>query len=300
MGYAIAVFFIFFLLAGSALLLLFHRQALGDRLTKVLAPHGGAEVERATGIGRIAQLLGVLAAPIEKVVPRSRQEASTVQRRLVRAGFRDSGAPGIFWAAKAVMPVLLCVVVTAAGVYRWNAFVAYALALVLGYLAPDFVLDHLVRSREDEIRRGLPDILDLLVVCLEAGLSLDQAVIRTVEEMRPSHPAIADELGLVMLEVRAGRPRAAAWRSLGERSEVDFIHLLVSILIQADQFGTGISRTLRAHSEAIRTRRTQQVEELAAKTTVKLLFPLVFFIFPSLMVVTLGPALIIISEGLKL
>ena len=300
MAYAIAVFLIFFILAGSGLVLLFYREAVGERLARVLAPHGGTGVHRATGVQRFAESIGLLAGSVQKVVPRSEAEASAVQKRLVRAGLRDTSAPGVFYAAKAVVPVALCVVATVTGLYRLNAFAVFTLAVVLGYLLPDVVLDHLIRKRDDEIRRSLPDILDLLVVCLEAGLSLDQAVIRTVEEMRPSHPAITDELGLVMLEVRAGKPRTAAWRALGERSEVEFIHLLVSILVQTDQFGTGISKTLRAHSDSIRVRRTQQVEELAAKTTIKLVFPLALFVFPPLMVVALAPALIMLMEGLKL
>jgi tight adherence protein C len=158
------------------------------------------------------------------------------------------------------------------GAYRWTWFVVFAIASVIGYLIPDYVLDHLIKAREEEIRRGLPDLLDLLVVCLEAGLSLDQAMWRAVDEMRPSYLAIADEFGLAMLEVRAGRPRVQAWRSLGERNDLEAMHILVSILVQTDQFGTGISMTLRSHSETMRTRRRQFVEEEAAKTTVKLLF----------------------------
>jgi tight adherence protein C len=140
----------------------------------------------------------------------------------------------------------------------------------------------------------------VLVVCLEAGLSLDQAVLRAIDELRPSHPAIADELGLSMLEVRAGRARVEAWRSLAERIDVEAVRMLVSILVQADQFGTGVSKTLRTHSETMRIRRRQRVEELAAKTSVKLVFPLLLFIFPTLWVVVLGPAIITITESLKL
>lgn len=298
MGYAILIFLTCFLLVAGALVALFDRKAFGRRLTAVLAPHGAASSEFRPR--RLVESLGNLAHSIQRIIPRSQEEISTVQQRLVRAGIRDRNAVSVLYAAKAVAPVALCVAVTATGLYSWSPFAIFGVSAVIGYLAPDFVLDRMIRSREDQIRRSLPDVLDLLVVCLEAGLSLDQAVIRAVEEMRPSYPAIIDEFGLVMLEVRAGRPRAAAWRSLGERSDVEFIHLLVSILIQADQFGTGVSKTLRAHSETIRTRRTQQIEEQAAKTTVKLLFPLVFFMFPSLLVVTLGPAFIIIAEGLKL
>jgi tight adherence protein C len=203
------------------------------------------------------------------------------------------------YASKAILPVMLCVIAVATGLYRWSPVVVFGAAILLGYILPDFILDSLIKKRANQIRRGLPDVLDLLVVCLEAGLSLDQSVLRAVDELRSSFPAIVDELGLVMLEVRAGRPRTEAWRGLSERTDVDGIRTLVSILIQADQFGTGISKTLRIHSDTMRTRRRQRVEEMAAKTAVKLVFPLLIFIFPSLWVVVLGPAIILISENLK-
>ena len=137
-----------------------------------------------------------------------------------------------------------------------------------------------------------------MVVCLEAGLSIDQAAIRSSEEMSFSHPAIADELALAMLEVRVGQPRMEAWKHLAERTNVEAIRMLVTILVQADQFGTGISRTLRVHSDTMRTQRRQKLEELAAKTAVKLIFPLALFIFPSFFVVVLGPALLMLAETL--
>jgi tight adherence protein C len=141
--------------------------------------------------------------------------------------------------------------------------------------------------------------LDLLVVCIEAGLSLDQAVVRTSEELRLSHPAICDELGVVVLEQRAGRPRAEAWKNFAARADVESVTALVTILVQAEQFGTSVARTLRVHSETLRVKRRQQVEELAAKTTVKLIFPLVFFIFPSFFVAAMGPAMISLMESFK-
>ena len=149
------------------------------------------------------------------------------------------------------------------------------------------------------MRLGLPEALDLLVICVEAGLSVDKATMRTAEELRISQPAIADELNLVYLEQRAGRPRAEAWKHFGERTDVDTIRSLASILIQADKFGTSVGKTLRTHAEGLRTRRRQEAEEKAAKTTVKLTFPLVLFIFPSLFVVTLGPSMIIMLEGFE-
>jgi tight adherence protein C len=138
----------------------------------------------------------------------------------------------------------------------------------------------------------MPDFLDLMVVCIEAGLSLDQAMARSTEELRTSLPDLADEMGLVQLEQRAGRPRLDAWKRLAERTDIQIVRTLVTSIVQADQFGTSISKTLRTFSDTLRTQRRQHVEELAAKMAVKLVFPLVLFIFPSLFVVALGPAAI--------
>jgi tight adherence protein C len=145
----------------------------------------------------------------------------------------------------------------------------------------------------------LPDVLDLLVICMEAGQSLDQATARTAQELSRAQPEVSDELGIVVLEQRAGRPRVDAWRHFAERTAVDSVRNLVSVLVQAEQFGTSVAKTLRIHSDTLRTQRRQQVEEQAAKTTVKLVFPLVLFIFPSIFLVTLGPSVIIIQESFK-
>lgn len=300
MLYAISTFAILFLLLGSGFLLLFYREAMGQRISAILSPKTGARPGLKSRLQQAAESFGVMAGSIQRVVPKSEKELSLVQKRLIRAGFRGSGAANFLFASKAIVPILLCVMVTATGIYSWAPIVFYGAALVLGYLIPDFVLDNMIKSRADNIRIALPDVLDLLVVCLEAGLSLDHSVLRAVDEMRKSYPAIADELGLVMLEVRAGRPRTEAWRSLSDRVDIEGIRMLVSILIQSDQFGTGVSKTLRVHSETMRTRRRQRVEELAAKTGVKLIFPLLLFIFPSIWVIVLGPAIITISEKMKL
>jgi tight adherence protein C len=156
-----------------------------------------------------------------------------------------------------------------------------------------------MKMRQASIRRGLPDALDLLVICIEAGLSMDQATARAVEELRTAQPQVCDELGIVVLEQRAGRARADAWRQFAERTDVDSVRNLVSVLVQSEQLGTSVAKTLRVHSDTLRTQRRQRVEEQAAKTTIKLVFPLVFFIFPSLFLVTLGPAIIIMSESFK-
>jgi tight adherence protein C len=156
-----------------------------------------------------------------------------------------------------------------------------------------------ITSRQAKIRRGLPDVLDLLVICIEAGLSLDQATARTSVELKAAQPDLCDELSLVVLEQRAGRPRGEAWKHMAERTDVDCVRNLVSMLVQAEQFGTSVAKTLRVHSDTLRTQRVQAVEEAAAKTTIKLIFPLVLFIFPSLFVVVLGPAVISILASFK-
>jgi tight adherence protein C len=173
------------------------------------------------------------------------------------------------------------------------------ICLGLGFLVPDFWLGRQIKTRQAKIRRGLPDVLDLLVICIEAGLSMDQATSRTSVELKYAQPELCDELSIVVLEQRAGRPRADAWKHLADRTGVDCVRNLTSMLVQAEAFGTSVAKTLRVHSDTLRTQRVQAVEEAAAKTTIKLIFPLVFFIFPSLFVVVLGPAVISIMESFK-
>jgi tight adherence protein C len=175
----------------------------------------------------------------------------------------------------------------------------YVAAAGLGFLVPDFWLGKLISARQLNIRLGLPEALDLLVVCVEAGLSLDRAIMRTAEEMRLSQPAIADELSLISLEQRAGRPRADAWGECAVRTGVDTVKSLASLIVQADKFGSSIGKALRSQAETLRTRRRQDAEEMSAKTTVKLVFPLVLLIFPSLFVVTLGPSMIVMFEAFQ-
>jgi tight adherence protein C len=175
----------------------------------------------------------------------------------------------------------------------------YLIAAALGFLAPDFWLGRRIKKRQSQVRRGLPDVLDLLVICIEAGLSLDHATARTAVELKTAQPEVCDELNIVVLEQRAGRPRGDAWKHMAERTEVDCVRNLVTMLVQAEQFGTSVAKTLRIHGDTLRTQRVQAVEEAAAKTTIKLLFPLVFFILPSLFVVVLGPAIISIAASFQ-
>jgi tight adherence protein C len=221
-------------------------------------------------------------------------------QRLQRAGFRDESSVKVFNGSKVLVPLSLIVLVWITGLARFSPFFIYILALALGFLLPDFWLGRRITQRQGKIRRGLPDVLDLLVICIEAGLSLDQATARTSIELVSAQPELCDELHVVVLEQRAGRPRAEAWKHLAERTGVDCVRNLTTMLIQAETFGTSIAKTMRVHGDTLRTQRVQAVEEAAAKATIKLIFPLVFFIFPSLFLVVLGPAFISIMDSFKI
>ncbi|HTF65903.1 MAG TPA: type II secretion system F family protein [Edaphobacter sp.] len=298
MGVAALAFVVIFILIGSAGLLLFYREAMVERLSGLVTPGQ----KKASLLGLLQQrgisLGNNMMGQLERLVPRSQSELSVVQRRLVRAGYRNDTTMTFFYGAKILVPLCLCLIAFATPLSQGGLFV-YALAVGLGFLAPDFWLGRKIATRQAKIRRGLPDVLDLMVICIEAGQSLDQATVRTAEELRAAHPAISDELGVVVLEQRAGRARTDAWRQFAERTAVDTVRNLVSVLVQSEKFGTSIAKTLRVHADTLRTQRRQKVEEQAAKTSVKLVFPLVLFIFPSLFVVTLGPACIVITESFK-
>jgi tight adherence protein C len=296
MGIVAFAFIVIFLLILSGGLLLFYREAMFQRLADAVRPDG----ERGALSGAIRQTgfsFGGMVGNLERVLPKSDAEVSVVKKRLIRAGYRQETAVKLFYGAKVLVPIVLCLLVLVSGVARSHSFFAFAIALGLGFLAPDFWLGRRITLRQKRIRLGLPDVLDLLVICIEAGLSVDQATARTAEELRLAHPAISDELGIVVLEQRAGRARSEAWMQFAERTAVESVRNLVSVIVQSEQLGTSIAKTLRIHSETLRTQRRQSVEEQAAKTTIKLIFPLVLFIFPSLLLVTLGPAFISLAES---
>jgi tight adherence protein C len=298
MGFAAFTFFVIFLLIASGGMLLFYREAMLHRISEVV-PSGG---KRRTLLGTIQQTrfsFGGMVENLERVLPKSQAEVSVTQQRLIRAGYRKDTAVNLFYGAKVLVPLTLCLLTLVTGLARSNAFFVYALALGLGFLTPDFWLGRRITLRQKRIRLGLPDVLDLMVICIEAGLSMDQATARTAEELRVAQPVISDELGIVVLEQRAGRARSDAWKQFAERTAVDSVRNLVSVLVQSEQLGTSVAKTLRVHSDTLRIQRRQRVEEQAAKTTIKLVFPLVLFIFPSLFLVTLGPALIIMSESFQ-
>ncbi len=299
MGAAILTFAAAFLLIATAGFAMFYHPQTLRRLSRAVAPPSDMNVLLDAPAARPGARMARMVEPFQRIVPRSAVEASVVQKRLTRAGYREKTYVNIFYGAKVLIPAVFCFTITVTRIYAFAGFFSYIMALGLGFLLPDFWVGNRIKARQTSLRLGLPDALDLMIVCVEAGLGMDRAIQRTTEELSLSQPEIADELALVSLEQRAGRTRAAAWKNFGERTGVESIRALASILIQADKFGTSVGKTLRAHADTLRTRRRQDAEEQAARTTVKLIFPLVLFIFPALFVVTLGPSMIVILDQMK-
>jgi tight adherence protein C len=224
------------------------------------------------------------------VAPRSSaSERSKLQLRLVNAGYRSTEALVVFAGVRVGLALLAFALLATPIVMRPNFGLALV-ACVFGYMLPTMILARIARARQHRIRLSLPDALDLLVVSVEAGLGLDQALQRVGQELDFAHPDLCEELRLVNLELRAGKARSEALHNLAERTGVDDVASLVAMLVQTDKFGTSVSQSLRVHSETVRTKRRQRAEEAAAKTGVKMVFPLVICIFPAVWVVTIGPA----------
>jgi tight adherence protein C len=209
---------------------------------------------------------------------------------LATAGYRSLTAAILYSAAEVILPVLFGgAVLLSVGLSKW--YLA-GLAAAIGYMAPTFWLGRQTKLRQKQIRNGLPDALDLMIVCIEAGSGIDQSILKTSDELDISYPALAEELRLVTTEIRAGKPRLEAFKNFASRTKVDEVRSLVAMLVQTDRFGTSVAQALRTHAEVSRTKRRQNAEERAAKIGVKLVFPLVFCLFPSLYVAILGPAVV--------
>jgi tight adherence protein C len=218
-----------------------------------------------------------------------------LRERFVAAGLRSPGDADLYFGIRLLGPLAALV---AASFIPTNTTFWMMGAAALAFLAPDLVLTEIIRHRREKIRLGMPDAIDLLVICVEAGLGLDQALLRSGQELALSHPPIAEEFTQINLEQRAGKGRIEAWRSMGDRTKLDVIKAFTGMLAQTDRFGTPIAKALITFSDGMRMKRRQQAEEMAAKTTVKLVFPLVLFIFPSIFIVLLGPAMITIVRSL--
>ncbi len=229
--------------------------------------------------------------PLSRAIPQSPDEVSRTRAWLMMAGYREQRHMTIYLGLRVLCAGLFVLPAILTGYIMTSPMLGFALA-GLGYMAPRFILKRRIKARQHRIELGLADALDLSVICVEAGLGLDQAVQRVGLDLAHSHPDLSEELGLVGLEMRAGKPRAEALRNLATRTGVDDVRALVAVLVQTDRFGTSVAQALRVHSDALRTERRQRAEERAAKTTIKMVPVLVFFVFPSMFVVSLGPAII--------
>ena len=275
------------LLVGAAFFLLMPSKAVAiDRRLEELMPD---RVSVSEGRG-FKTLVGLFKRVGEKA-PRSPKELGQLRLRLVQAGFRRDEALTIFFGIRITFALLLFALFSTSILMRPNIMLALG-GVGVGYLVPGMVLARLAKRRAHRIRLSLADALDMLVVSVEAGLGLDQAMTRVGDELAFAYPDLSSELRLLNLELRAGKPRSEALRNLADRSGVDDLSSLVTMLIQTDKFGTSVAQSLRVYSETLRTKRRQRAEEAAAKTGVKMVFPLVFCIFPAIWVVTIGPAAI--------
>jgi len=280
-------------LAAVIVILLVRGAEPGKRLMEVTrvpatAPHSGEAGDRTTRL-----MLGALRLLRTRLGLAQNEQ---LRQKLLAAGLRQSAAVDIYFGIRMLGPVLA---VLAGTFIRQNTVLCIIALMALAYIAPDLWIGFCARRRRAHIRTGLPDALDLMVVCVDAGLSIDQAMLRAGQELAETQSEISEEFIQVNFEQRAGKPRLEAWQSMAERTEVETVKGLVHMLAQTDRFGTPLVRALRVFADEVRRKRRQQAEELAAKTTVKLIFPLVLFIFPSVFIVLLGPAVILISRNLE-
>ena len=260
---------------------------------------GAGEPLQSPGKDRLLRWVANVTRPISKLsMPEEGFEKSSVRLRFIHAGIRGATAPSAFFAIKTMLtlglPLLGFVGLTLSGSPLKGNGLMFAMLMLasVGYYGPNLVLSHLVTARQREIFESFPDALDLMTVCVEAGLGTEAAMMRVADDLQFKSPALADEMRLVNLELRAGGDRERALRNLAIRTGVEEVDGFVTMISQAERFGTSIAASLRIHSEMLRTRRRQRAEEAAAKIALKLLFPLIFCIFPSLMVVLMGPAMI--------
>jgi len=252
-------------------------------------------IEENTAVKKTAEMVGA-------ALPLSQQTISKVRLLLIQAGYRRDSAPAVFFGVKAVLAGglfgLLVMYAISAHYDLRQAMIFGLLGLIIGLLIPNIWLREKLKRRQLIIFHTLPDVLDLMTVCVEAGLGLDASIIKITEEGQFKENVLAKEFAQVSREIRAGKPRVDALRDMGERTGVEDVRSLIALLIQTERLGASLSRSLRVHSDSLRTKRRQIAEEAAAKTSIKLIFPLAFFIFPALLVVLLGPAVITLFNQL--
>ena len=284
--------------------ILYRPQSAATERLKRLGERSSAEttVGSLDEAGRGTELAERLASPLSRLLPPSAAEAKKLQKQLMQAGFRSSSAPVVFraiqLAALAGFPAIVAMGCAILARPLSSALLWILSAFVVGFFLPRYALRRMIRSRQQQVRWGLADALDLMVISIEAGLGLNAAMMRVSSELKEVHPDICDEFELANLEIRVGRERDEALRNLAERTGVDDLHSLVAMLIQTDRFGTSIARAIRSFSDSLRTKRRQRAEQAAQKAAVKLLFPLACFLFPTLFIAILGPAALTLMDTL--
>lgn len=233
---------------------------------------------------------------VGNLVPANPADVGILQKRLLSAGIRNPRALRLLYGVKVILAITLTAITTGVlyGFSLQDDMAPFQIlaAAGIGWAGPNFMVSRMAAKRQLEIKRGLPNALDMLVICVESGLGLDQALMQVSKELRNAHPEITEEFAVLNLEIRAGKRRTEALHNLGERVGVDELKKMVGVLVQADKFGTSISQTLRNFSDFMRVQRRQEAEEMAAKVGVKLVFPIFFFILPSLFFVTVGPMMV--------
>jgi tight adherence protein C len=281
-AFALASFFFFTRTSRAAMQRIYEVMHAGKRLRRAVPLTTDASQRLFAAVRWSRARLGI---GIEADLP----------KRLANAGYKGSLPADIFNSARTLLPIAALIVGSFIPSNRFFWMIALP---AVGFIAPNIVLTRLIKRRREKIRRSIPDAIDLLVICVDAGLGIDQALLRVGQELGISHPQITEELLQINREQRAGKPRIQAWEDMAARSELPDIDAFASMLMQTERFGTPIARALSTFADTIRTKRRQLAEEMAAKTTVKIIFPLVLFIFPSMFIVLLGPAALTIIRGM--
>src|SRR5450755_3417100 len=261
-------------------------SVIGSRLRSLAGGQKEQQPEKPAFKERMEQAFD----PLSKALPLSASEVSRARAWLIQAGYREPQHLTIYVGSRVLLGLLgILAVIAASG---FNSPLLMVGVGGVGFFLPRFWLKRKIKARQRLITLGLPDALDLTVICVEAGLALDQALMRVGEDLRHAHPELSAEFHMFNLEMRAGKPRVEGLHNLATRTGVDDVRALVATLVQTDRFGTSVAQALRVHSDSLRTERRQRAEEQAAKTTIKMVIPLVLFILPSIIFVTLGPAII--------
>lgn len=284
--------------------LLYRPQSAATERLKKLGERTPSEASSPISLdeSRGSELAERLASPLSKLLPPSAAEAKKLQKQLMQAGIRSANAPAMYRTIQLVtmagFPAIVALVCALLARPLSGAVLWILSAFIIGFFLPRYALRRMIRSRQQLVRWGLADALDLMVISIEAGLGLNAAMVKVSSELKEVHPDISEEFEMANLEMRVGREREEALRNLSERTGVEDLRSLVAMLIQTDKFGTSIAKAIRAFSDSLRTKRRQRAEQAAQKAAVKLLFPLACFLFPTLFIAILGPAALQLMDTL--